>query len=93
MSILRKAETEVILIPCDVNELLTLVVSLLSSFITVCYTCGRHMRRMPKACASKLCGTAQSNQIVNKYFVCRLSGSQLMWQIYLYLPGPTGKIR
>ena len=34
-----------------------------------------------------------SNQTGNKYFVCSLSGSQLMWQIYLYLPGPTGKIR
>ena len=33
------------------------------------------------------------NQTGNKYFICSLSGSQVMWQIYLYLPGPTGKIR
>ena len=49
----------------------------------------------PKACASKPYGTAHvslpSNQTGNKHFVCSLSGSQLMWQIYLYLPGPTGK--
>ena len=34
-----------------------------------------------------------SNQTRNKHFVCSLSGSQLMWQIYLYLLGPTWKIR
>ena len=34
-----------------------------------------------------------SNQTRNKQFVCSLSGSQLMWQIYLYLLGPTGKIQ
>ena len=33
------------------------------------------------------------NQTENKHFVRSLSGSQLMWQIDLYLPGPTGKIR
>ena len=32
-----------------------------------------------------------SNQTGKKHFVCSLSGSQLMWQISLYLPGPTGK--
>ena len=34
-----------------------------------------------------------SNQTVNKNFVCTLSSSQLMQQIYLYLLGPTGKIK
>ena len=33
-----------------------------------------------------------SNQTGNKHFVCSLSVSQLMWQIYLYLSGPNGKI-
>ena len=32
-----------------------------------------------------------SNQTGNKHFACSLSGSQLMKQIYLYLPGPNGK--
>ena len=39
------------------------------------------------------CVSLPSNQTGNKHFVCSLSASQLMWQIYLYLPGPTGKIR
>ena len=34
-----------------------------------------------------------SNQTGNKHSVCSLSGSQFMWQIYLYWPGPTGKIQ
>ena len=34
-----------------------------------------------------------SNQTGNKHFVRSLSGSQLMWQICLYLPGQIGKIR
>ena len=54
-----------------------------------------HMWRMLKACASKLYGTAHvslpSNQIGNKHFVWSLSGSQLMWQICLYLPDQLGK--
>ena len=53
-------------------------------------TCSR-----PKAFASKLYGTAHvslpSNQTGNNHFVCNLSGSQLMWQINLDLPGPAGK--
>ena len=48
------------------------------------------------AACGKLYGTAHvalpSNQTGNKHFVCSLSGSQLMWQIYFYLPVPTGKI-
>ena len=47
--------------------------------------------------ARKLCVTAYvslpSNQTGNKNFVCSLSGSQLMWQIYLYLPGSIGNFR
>ena len=63
----------------------------------LCFLLFKHMRRRPKGLVSKLCGTAHvslpSNQSGNKQFVCSLSGSQSMWQINLYLPGPTGKIR
>ena len=34
-----------------------------------------------------------SNQTGNKQVVCSLSASQFMWQIFLFLPGPNGKIR
>ena len=50
-----------------------------------------HMRHRP-AQASSMVQHMMSNQTGNKHFVCSLSGSQLMWQIYLYLPGPSGKI-
>ena len=42
--------------------------------------------------ASSMVHVSPSNQTRNKHFVCTLSGSQLMWQIYLYLSGPTGEI-
>ena len=47
-----------------------------------------HMRQ-----ASSLVQSLPSNQTGNKHFVYSLSGSQLLWQINLYLPGPTEKIR
>ena len=52
---------------------------------------------LQRARCCKLYGTwyvsLPSNQTESKHFVCSLSGSQLMWQRYLYLPGPTGKIQ
>ena len=73
--------------------LYTLISSVVYSELTAVF--GR--QRRPKACVRKFYGTAYvslpSNQTGNKHFVCSLSSFQLMWQIYLCLLRPNGKIR
>ena len=69
---------------CQINITIVCILQIIASSLP--HVAKGHMQCRPKACMSKLYGTATyisllSNQTGNKHFVCSLSGSQLMWQI------------